>query len=74
MTFLCGKWRRTWLTAQIQHEFIIDTLIAGEGSRVEALMKEHSNVSKDAVRVVAETDGEEFADGMVASLLVTPSI
>ena len=51
---------RTLMTAQIEHSLIYEALIAGEGGRAEALMKEHANVAKDNVRALA-TD----ADGAV---------
>ena len=50
--------RRTILTAQIEHGLIRDALIAGEGARAEALMKEHANVAKMSVRALATDKAE----------------
>lgn len=45
--------RRALMTSQIEHVLIFDALRAGQGARVEALMKEHVNVAKTSVRALA---------------------
>jgi GntR family transcriptional regulator of vanillate catabolism len=37
--------------AHRQHHCIVDALEAGQGARVEALMREHANVAKDSLNV-----------------------
>ncbi len=53
--------RRMMLTAQVEHGLIRDALIAGEGARVEALMKEHAHVAMNSVRVLAKDQAEPGA-------------
>lgn len=53
--------RRSMLTSQIEHGLIVDALIAGEGARAEALMKEHVNVAKNSVRALADVQPDAAA-------------
>ena len=47
--------------AQMQHRLIVDALIAGEGARAEALMKEHAQLAKRNLRALAREDGADAA-------------
>ncbi|NKB50112.1 MAG: FCD domain-containing protein [Alphaproteobacteria bacterium] len=51
------------MVAQHQHRLIFDALENGEGARAEALMREHANVSKQALNVIGASieSGEHSA-------------
>ena len=44
--------KRQMTMAQSQHRLIVEALANGEGARAEALMREHANVSKQALNVI----------------------
>jgi GntR family transcriptional regulator of vanillate catabolism len=44
--------KRQMTLAQSQHRLIVEALENGEGARAEALMREHANVSKQALNVI----------------------
>lgn len=44
--------KRQMTMAQSQHRLIVEALQNGEGARAEALMREHANVSKQALNVI----------------------
>lgn len=44
--------KRQMTVAQTQHWLIVEALENGEGARAEALMREHANVSKQALNVI----------------------
>ncbi len=58
--------RRVLFRAQIQHALIRDALVAAEGARVEALMKEHCHVAMDSVRALTQehSGGEDVVLGL----------
>ena len=49
--------KRQMTTAQLQHRLIVEALENGEGARAEALMREHANVSKQALNVIGASNG-----------------
>ncbi len=44
--------KRQMILAQTQHHLILEALENGEGTRAEALMREHANVSKQAMNMI----------------------
>lgn len=65
------EWRRMIFRAQIEHEQIVEAILDGDAARGEVLMREHANLAKASVRILAEAQadapGGELGLTLVAS-------
>ena len=61
-----NEWRRMIFRAQIEHEQIVEALLDADAARAEVLMREHANVAKDSVRILADaqTDAPDTELGL----------
>lgn len=53
-----SEWRRMIFRAQIEHEQIVEALLTMDAARAEVLMREHANLAKASVRILAEAQAD----------------
>jgi GntR family transcriptional regulator of vanillate catabolism len=53
-----NDWRRMIFRARIEHEQIVEALLDSDAARAEFLMREHVNVAKASVRVLANAQAD----------------
>lgn len=53
-----SEWRRMIFRGQIEHEQIVEAILDSDAARSELLMREHANLAKASVRILAEAQAD----------------